>query len=416
MPNIKELFLRKFNYVMPAVYADALSYPELLYKVLFKQDEIIDQLNENTEDIEENKITSEGATEGQVLTADGDGGYSWEDQTGGTAITVDSSMSSTSENPVQNKVIYTALAGKASNNVAYSEEIDAVSPSGGGTVRVLGSVDLNGAGQVETCNFKDITFPSYSDKADVDVFAPEYSTSTYYNVGDYCTRNGMLYRCTSSTHGSWNSSKWTSVDVGEELQLKADDWAIVRDDTTSTASPSAGGTFTAIDSVTTDLHGCVTGVNTKTVTLPSGGGGSVTVDSAMSSSSTNPVQNKIIYEALSGKANKYYQYTNIYYNNETGYLVFENADGLEVFSVDLISYFASASVSRSDSVSAIISSDFDVVERVTTNSAGQVTSVKTTSVTIPTATTSMKGLMSATDKANLDAVVADYQSAITALG
>lgn len=41
---------------------------------------------------------------------------------------------------------------------------------------------------------------------------------------------------------------------------------------------------------------------------------------------------------------------------------------------------------------------------------------KTGVVTIANATTSAAGLMSATDKANLDAVVADYSSAITALG
>lgn len=39
--------------------------------------------------------------------------------------------------------------------------------------------------------------------------------------------------------------------------------------TTSTASPSHGGTFTAIDSITVSTEGHVTGVNTKTVTLPS---------------------------------------------------------------------------------------------------------------------------------------------------
>ena len=32
-----------------------------------------------------------------------------------------------------------------------------------------------------------------------------------------------------------------------------------------------------------------------------GGGGSITVDDAISSTSTNPVQNKVIYTALSGK-------------------------------------------------------------------------------------------------------------------
>jgi hypothetical protein len=39
-------------------------------------------------------------------------------------------------------------------------------------------------------------------------------------------------------------------------------------DTTSSASPSANGTFTCIDSVTRDTNGHVTKVNTKTITLP----------------------------------------------------------------------------------------------------------------------------------------------------
>lgn len=39
------------------------------------------------------------------------------------------------------------------------------------------------------------------------------------------------------------------------------------------------------------------------VTHTIGGGGSVTVDTAMSATSTNPVQNRVIYSALQGKAN-----------------------------------------------------------------------------------------------------------------
>lgn len=68
---------------------------------------------------------------------------------------------------------------------------------------------------------------------------------------------------------------------------------------TSTASPNSGGTFTAIDSITQDSNGHVTKINTKTVTLPST---SITVDSALSSTSTNPVQNKVINTALADKA------------------------------------------------------------------------------------------------------------------
>ena len=37
---------------------------------------------------------------------------------------------------------------------------------------------------------------------------------------------------------------------------------------TSTASPAHGGTFTAIDSITRDSNGHVTKINTKTITLP----------------------------------------------------------------------------------------------------------------------------------------------------
>ena len=69
-------------------------------------------------------------------------------------------------------------------------------------------------------------------------------------------------------------------------------------DTTSTASPSAGDTFTAVDSVTRDENGHVTTINTKTITLPNT---SVSVDSALSSTSTNPVQNKVVNSALEEK-------------------------------------------------------------------------------------------------------------------
>ena len=43
---------------------------------------------------------------------------------------------------------------------------------------------------------------------------------------------------------------------------------VTRTNTTSTESPNAGGTFTALDGVTTDQKGRVTGTNTKTVTMP----------------------------------------------------------------------------------------------------------------------------------------------------
>lgn len=60
--------------------------------------------------------------------------------------------------------------------------------------------------------------------------------------------------------------------------------SVSRTNNTSTATPAAGATFTAIDSITTSTQGHVTAVNTKTVTMPSlASTVSVTEDSASNS-------------------------------------------------------------------------------------------------------------------------------------
>lgn len=58
----------------------------------------------------------------------------------------------------------------------------------------------------------------------------------------------------------------------------------IETNTTSTSSPSAGGTFTAIDSITKDGNGHVTKVNTKTITLPTHVSVTKTTDSTTSTS------------------------------------------------------------------------------------------------------------------------------------
>ena len=73
-------------------------------------------------------------------------------------------------------------------------------------------------------------------------------------------------------------SSGETVDIAGGLKITTDIAAnrtlnIVHDlqaqtDTTSTGSPAYGGTFTAVDSVTRDTTGHVTGINVKTITLP----------------------------------------------------------------------------------------------------------------------------------------------------
>ncbi len=65
----------------------------------------------------------------------------------------------------------------------------------------------------------------------------------------------------------------TAATLSDTLTINHD--STTRSDTTSTASPAAGGTFTVIDSVSQDATGHVEAVNVKTVTLPAGGGGGV---------------------------------------------------------------------------------------------------------------------------------------------
>ena len=58
----------------------------------------------------------------------------------------------------------------------------------------------------------------------------------------------------------------TTVLVGNTLTINHD--GVTRTVTTSSASPSFGGTFTAVDSVTSTATGHITALNLKTVTLP----------------------------------------------------------------------------------------------------------------------------------------------------
>lgn len=66
---------------------------------------------------------------------------------------------------------------------------------------------------------------------------------------------------------------------------------ITKSNTTSTASPAHGGTFTAIDSITYDDYGRVTAVNTKTITLPA----SENTDTKVTISNTNPTSGTWYY-------------------------------------------------------------------------------------------------------------------------
>jgi len=84
-----------------------------------------------------------------------------------------------------------------------------------------------------------------------------------------------------------------SIDVEKDEFLKEHPSITKQTDTTSTASPAHGGTFTVVDNVTRDTNGHVKKINTKTVTLPTlptastSTAGIVQLSSSTSSTSTS---------------------------------------------------------------------------------------------------------------------------------
>ena len=49
--------------------------------------------------------------------------------------------------------------------------------------------------------------------------AAEYSAANTYALGDYCVRQGQLYRCTTAipTAEAWNAAHWTAVYIADEI-------------------------------------------------------------------------------------------------------------------------------------------------------------------------------------------------------
>ena len=199
----------------------------------------------------------------------------------------------------------------------------------------------------------------------------------------------------------------------------------------------------------TDLVSAINEVNAK-----GGGGGSVTVDDALSATSTNPVQNKVITGALAGKADK--SLVDVLADDvadvktDTGALktaiqgkadiqtVSALADAVNGLDSDVqglqTAVQGKADVTTVTALSGTVSSLQTAVQskadaQTVTALSGTVTGLQTskadksyvdtqlaTKASTATATASADGLMSSSDKSKLDAVYADYTSALTALG
>ena len=182
-------------------------------------------------------------------------------------VTVDDALSSTSTNPVQNNVIYNALLNKV------------------GTDIFSGFALLGGATQIK---WREGT-----------QFIGSINAANYSGTARAATQDGSGNVITDTYTKKVDFDKIIS-ELGVAFQQKADK--------SDLADVATSGKYTdllnrpayvvqSVNNIKPDSNGNVS------ITV-SGGGTNVTVDTALSATSTNPVQNRVIKEALDNKLNK----------------------------------------------------------------------------------------------------------------
>lgn len=223
-----------------------------------------------------NNITPDSNGNVTVNVGTGGGG------TGGTNITVDSTLSSTSTNPVQNKVLYAALNNKldkngtatyaardSSGNIissTYAKKTDLSS-----YVKSINNVKPDSAGNVN------ISSSGGGSNITVDATLDSTSSNAIANKAVYAALNNKLDKTGTAMYASRDSS---------------------------------GNVFGSTYATKTELSKCVKSINNLTpdgsgnVNISTSGGSNITVDTTLSATSTNAIQNKAVYAALNGKLDK----------------------------------------------------------------------------------------------------------------
>lgn len=206
----------------------------------------------------------------------------------GTNITVDSALSSTSTNPVQNKVLYAALNNKldkngtatyaardSSGNIissTYAKKTDLSS-----YVKSINNVKPDSAGNVN------ISSSGGGSNITVDDTLSSTSTNAIANKAVYAALDNKL----DKTGTAAAATKATQDSYGNVIV------------NTYARKSDLSGYVKTINNMEPDTNG--------NINISTGGGGtgtSITVDTTLSSTSNNPIANKAVYTAVNNKLDK----------------------------------------------------------------------------------------------------------------
>lgn len=228
-----------------------------------------------------NNITPD--SNGNVTVNVGSGGG-----TGGTNITVDTTLSSTSTNPVQNKVIYAALNNKLDKN---------------GTA-TYAARDSSG----------NIISSTYARKTELSSYVKSINNVKPDSAGNVniSTGGGGSNITVDATLDSTSSNAIANKAVYAALNNKLDKTGTAAAATKATQD-SYGNVIVNTYARKSDLSGYVKTINNQepdtngNVNISTGGGGTgtnITVDTTLSSTSNNPIANKAVYAAVNNKLDK----------------------------------------------------------------------------------------------------------------
>lgn len=164
------------------------------------------------------------------------------------------------------------------------------------------------------------------------------------------------------------------------------------------------------NAATQSAAGYMSAADKKKLDGMASGATAITVDSGLSSNSTNPVQNKVINSALAGKADSGHGHGNAT-SGAAGFMSAADKSKLDGIAAGANAYTHPAYTARTGVPTAdqtpAFGGSFNVTQPVS-DAAGHITGMNTRKVTIPNtaASESAAGLMSAADKTKLDGIAA----------